>query len=95
MNNTSKRYLLQIEPIHAKSATPVDDTLTRKMKVLLENGERKGRFKGSHKCICGERSGSSNIIVKGYITNSLAVHYLRWHRQDIPATEIRKLRNII
>lgn len=94
MNNISKKYLLQIEPRSKKSKLPFNDALARKMESLLELATRGKLYKGWHTCACGERSTSYDLIVKGYITNSLAAHYLRWHRSEVPRSEIEKLRNI-
>jgi len=94
MNNLSKKYLLQIEPRSKKSGLPFNDVLTRKMESLLSRAIIGQRYKGWHRCVCREKSGSHDLLVKGYITNSLAAHYLRWHRSEVPESEIEKLRNI-
>jgi hypothetical protein len=42
-----------------------------------------------------ENGGVAVILhIKGYITNSLAVHYLEWHRKDVPEKETAKLKSI-
>ena len=94
MNNTSEEYLLQIEPRNKKSKFPVDDALTKKMEHLLELATIGMRYKGWHTCVCGEKSGSWDLIIKGYTTNSLAAHYLRWHRDEVPMSEINKLKDV-
>ena len=94
MNNISRKYLLQIEPKNKKSELPVNDFLTKKMESLLESAIRGRGYKGRHKCVCGEKSGNYDLEVRGYITNSLATHYLRWHRWEVPISEIEKLREI-
>ena len=91
MHDTSDKYLLQIEPKRHKSLVPVDDELTIKMESLLKSAEKGTQRRGVHGCICGERSGSCDLLVHGYITNSLAAHHLRWHRSEIPRSEIIKL----
>ncbi len=87
----SQRYLLQIEPLGQKSDLPVDDDLTAKMEGLLESATIGTRWRGWHTCCCGEFSGTWDLLVDGFITNSLAAHYLRHHRQEVPISEIDKL----
>ncbi len=94
MHNTSMRYLLQIEPKGKKSIYPSNDLITEKMERLLRSATRGKACKGTHKCICGERSTNYSLFIRGYITNSLAVHYLRWHRDEVPRLEIEKVKNI-
>jgi len=94
MNDTSRKYLLQIEPTNKQSRFPVNDALTRKMESLLKIATIGRRSKGWHTCVCGVKSTSYDLIVKGYVTNSLSVHYLQWHRNEVPVSEIRKLKAI-
>ena len=94
MHNVSCEYLLQIEPKNPRAKFPVDDVLTTKMEVLLIQAEKGTQWRGWHTCCCGKQSGSCDLLVSNYITNSLAVHYLRWHRGEVPESEIQKLRNI-
>lgn len=94
VNNISKKYLLQIEPRGKKSESPINDYLVRKMESLLDQATRGRGYKGTHKCICGKRSVNYNLFIRGYITNSLAAHYLRWHRNEVPRSEIAKLKSI-
>jgi len=47
---------------------------------------------GVHECVCGERShGCDYKISENCATNSLAVHYLRWHRDEVPKSELLKI----
>ena len=80
-----------IEPKLEKSKSPINDELTTKMKLLLKKGRSGVMYKGWHECICGERSGNCDIHVGKYITNSLAAHYLEYHREEIPESEIVKI----
>jgi len=94
MHKVSKKYLLQIEPKGPKSKRPCNDNLTDKMEALIRRAKHGKPWKGTHKCICGERSGNTDLFASGYTTNSLAAHYLRWHRDDVPFSEIEKLQRI-
>jgi hypothetical protein len=47
---------------------------------------------GIHICRCGAKSYSFDIdLGNGYYTNSLADHYLRFHRSEIPKHEMLKV----
>jgi hypothetical protein len=95
MHDTSNKYLLQIHPNGLCSKDPINDDLTVKMEILLKNARKGTQYRGFHTCTgCGKMGGSCDLIVGPYITNSLAVHYLRWHRNDVPLSEIEKLRRI-
>jgi hypothetical protein len=97
--------MLFIEPINLPSDTPVVDELTKKMVVALywsKNGIIvKGRiipggYRGVHVCSCGAVSSNQDhlLLVQDPIrlTNSLASHYLAWHRDEIPESELKKVR---
>lgn len=95
MHDTSDRYLLQIHPRGQQTKEPVNDALTVKMEWLLGAAEKGTQWRGRHGCTgCGETSGSCDLLVDKYVTNSLAAHYLRWHRPDVPVSEIEKLNGI-
>jgi hypothetical protein len=97
------RGLLFIEPRGPVTA-PVDDELTQAMRSALvtavpgiwvsENLFRPGSgWRGFHTCACGARSTGYDYQIRGgMITNSLAVHYLRDHREEVPETELDKVR---
>ena len=95
MHDISNEYLLQIEPEGNTSSYPTDDELTKKMELLLSSARDGTRYRGWHTCSCGEKSGYCDLIIPGYITNSLAAHYLRWHRHDVPLGEQEKLSSIM
>lgn len=49
-------------------------------------------YKGVHVCSCGAESGSQDIELPACsITNSLAVHYLAYHRHEIGKDEIGRV----
>lgn len=104
MDNLSYDRLLFIEPENKKTDFPVDDEYTAKMEGLL-NGAKKGAYSGGifdtdsgwrgwHTCVCGKHSDNKDYLIDKYVTNSLAVHYLRWHRYEVPESEIKKLNSI-
>jgi hypothetical protein len=91
--------ILMIEPFGARSATPVIDDLTRKMAAAWcrqrDSMERYGYMtKGFHRCVCDATSDNLEHWVgegKGPLTNSLCIHYLAFHREDIPDEELAKV----
>jgi len=64
------------------------------MEALLCIAKKEATFRGFHRCVCGATSGNSDLKVDKYITNTLAPHYLRWHRDEVPISEIQKLKSI-
>ena len=91
MIETSNDYLLMIEPIRATS-NPINDELTELAKKVLSLSKWKRAFRGFHRCSCGKNSDNKeHILPDGRITNSLIVHYISEHRQEVPEDEIRKL----
>ena len=52
-------------------------------------------FMGMHTTECGEWSDNHDYLLEnGMITNSLATFYLRWYRNSIPESEIKKLEQL-
>lgn len=87
--------ILYIEPVQPRSAEPVIDELTRKMTAALRMATPGPRYRGFHVCSCG--AGSSNCdytLPGGKQTNSLAVHYLALHRDEVPEGELAKVREL-
>ena len=52
----------------------------------------KGMTLGHHTCKCGATSeGSDYKIAEGLYTNSLGAHYVAFHRNDVPKSDIEKI----
>ena len=87
---------LMIEPERAPSKEPVLDTITRRVAAALSKVTEnpRGHYKGHHTCICGVASGSIDLFLdgSGLLTNSLAVHYVAYHRDEIPPEEMAKIK---
>jgi len=92
MIDTSDNILLFIEPTKEKSA-PVDDELTAIMEQAFEKAQEYGPYwRGFHMCACGKNSTNHNYkLENGMIVNSLCVHYMRFHRDEVPQSEIDKV----
>ena len=91
--------ILFIRPTEPPSGEPTIDGFTRMMAHALNNVEAGvvegsyfyggSGYKGVHTCSCGARSTNQNYLLdERHITNSLAVHYLAYHRQEVPKDEL-------
>lgn len=85
-------YLLMIEPKNI-AEEPIEDELTRKTLAVWKNcTPSENAYRGFHRCICGETSSNRDYYTpKGRITNNLIVHYIKYHRSEVPKEEIQKL----
>jgi hypothetical protein len=53
-------------------------------------------YKGFHSTECGERSfPADSLLENGMITNSLAAFYLRYYRNSIPDSEMKKVMKVV
>jgi len=95
MIDLSDKYLLMVEPTRP-ATEPIRDELTALAeKVYAASRDSDVRCKGFHLCACGECSDNADhILPGGVITNSLMVHYVQCHRDEIPLAELGKLRAI-
>jgi hypothetical protein len=58
--------------------------------------EEDNSFRGYHRTDCVERSTSCDYLLKnGMITNSLCVFYLKFYRNSIPESEMKKVRALV
>jgi hypothetical protein len=102
MIDTSPNMLLYIEPQAQRSAEPEIDDLTKRMTAAFQNhktgSEIGGQFEegaatmGHQTCACGAQSTPVDYVLNsGFITNSLCIHYLAWHRNEVPKSELDKV----
>lgn len=82
--------LLMIEP-RGKAEAPIEDRHTRLAEAAWSERVEGERYRGIHFCACGKTSDNCAWRVRGLLTNSLLVHYVRDHRSEVPATELAKL----
>ena len=94
MHDVSDNMLFMIEPESRLKEPAVNDAYTAKMEMLMKKAKHGPPYKGFHVCACGERSTNYNLSIGKYTTNSLAVHYLRYHRSEVPVSETEKLRKL-
>jgi hypothetical protein len=86
----SANGLLFIEPIHPASPTPIVDHITRRMAAAFRVAhEDTIYYCGIHECVCGALSTSCNYYLpSGHLTNSLCIHYVAYHRAEVPAPQL-------
>ena len=96
MIKTDDNHILFVEPKQAAVKEPVQDELTVKMSEAMARARRSDYFYfGYHECICGAKSDTQDwFLESGQKTNSLAVHYLQYHRCEVPEIELNKIRNL-
>lgn len=75
---------------------PTYDELTTKVSRALNKSAQNGvYYKGVHFCKCGASSTNYDLILpNGQITNSLALHYMAYHRDEVPEYELKKVRKL-
>lgn len=100
----TKYTLLFIEPKLAPTTDPVIDEYTLKLAYQLKNVTHTGSVTpnggfianvstlGVHTCSCGMRSASFDFLLPcGLATNKLALHYLMYHRAEVPTEDLEKI----
>lgn len=85
-----------VQPSSNVSAKPLIDDLTRKMTAAWrKRRESDSGYRGVHWCQCGTTSDNRDHYIgggEGTLTNSLCIHYLAFHRNDLPKEELDKVR---
>lgn len=88
--------LLFIEPEEQAMEYPLIDDVTLRMVTALRRGKKPGySYCGFHACICGAHSGTTDVILSNaWVTNTLCVHYLAYHRAEVPVRELDAVRSL-
>src|SRR5687768_14757592 len=94
--SNGQEYMLFIQPRRVPANEPLIDELTMRMTSALRQARVPGyRFCGVHVCSCGAVSDSTNrVLPNGSVTNTLCVHYLAYHRAEVPAAELEAVRRL-
>ena len=93
MHDLADNYLLMIEPPTRKNPTQIVDDLAHIARRVWRASGRGLTYRGAHQCSCGAWSDNSSWSTPGgRETNSLMAHYVIRHREDVPESEIAKLR---
>lgn len=93
MATTSRdTHILYIEPGPYTSEEPVIDELTRKMTAAFRLAEPGPGWRGFHVCRCGVNSSNCDYTLPDdRQANSLCIHYLAYHRDEVPEAELAKV----
>ena len=85
--------LLFIEPRQPALAAPIVDYLTRGMTAAFRASTPSDDiFCEVHVCVCGAESDPQNYLLpNGRQTNSLCVHYVAYHRAEVPDAQLREI----
>ncbi len=89
--------IMMIEPTGQAASEPLVDDLTRKMAAAYRRSTLPAdgrRYRGWHTCVCGAKSDNTDHFIDGKKTNSLCVHYLAFHRKDVPPSELAKVQRM-
>ncbi len=91
-----RKSLLMINPTAQISAQPLVDELTRKMTAAWRNCRTNpDGYLGFHTCACGAESDNKDHWIRYQggegLTNSLCIHYLAFHRDEISEEELQKV----
>ncbi len=106
MKFQSKNTLLYIEPENESTKLTIDE-ITMKMFNAIMNHTKVGillngkliendNWRGFHFCVCDEMSSCNDYLLpSGHITNSLCVHYVAFHRDEVPKEDLIKIKKFI
>ena len=103
MQSTKAAHLLFIEPVGPCAAEPLIDDVTRKLAgAWRQRAVSEFGYRGVHAAHCGARSDIFDhylLIDEGgpraIVTNSLALHYVAYHRSEVPPFELDKIERLI
>lgn len=92
------KHLLFIEPKNKFKEQDILDEITIYFESKFNLKESRNDFtKGWHTCSCKEHSTNVTYNIslggKSYITNSLALHYLKNHRSEVPIDTLNLIIN--
>lgn len=89
----SAKDLLFIEPKRPASSAPVLDHLTRQMTAAYRAAHPSPYcYAGTHTCVCGVRSSACDYFLpNAEKTNSLCVHYMAYHREEVPHEQLERV----
>jgi hypothetical protein len=100
MIKNDRRHLLFMEPQMTPTRTPTIDSLTKTMTAAFRRRVvGPNAYHGYHVCSCGATSDNLDhyIMYKGIpvLTNSLCIHYLAFHRMEVPPDEIMRVQALL
>ena len=71
----------------------INDELSRRTEAAFQREFKEfgGAWRGCHQCSCGQMSSNVDFKFGQFTTNSLLPHYVRSHRQEISAEDMKNL----
>lgn len=98
MINQKLTHLLYIEPQNEPSEYPLNDDITQMYEYIIsqwDNTNTDKRYRGIHRCSCGAMSDNlDHTLINNIHYNSLGLHYLQYHRDGVPTSEIEKIKSL-
>ena len=91
MISNNEKDLLYVHPYHPRYSEPIIDILTKKITYAIRNSVYSDCYFGDFVDFCNCYSSQDFYLESGHKTHALAIHYVAFHRRDIP----RKQRDII
>jgi hypothetical protein len=92
MTANKPNLLLFVEPELPKSTNPLIDIYTRKMTAAVLQSVEHGPSGQGRVCRCGAIGLDRDLrLPNGMTTNALSVHYLAYHRPEVPIIELNKV----
>lgn len=93
---TSATHLLFVEPTLAPTELPIIDDITRRLTSAwrVRQTDPTSRSRGVHSCTgaaCHAHSDNADHLVAGLLTHSLCIHYVAFHRSEIPARDLERI----
>jgi hypothetical protein len=87
--------LLMIEPQNPCAKTPLIDEWTKWLtygwRMCRSHSDAWQSYRGRHFAPCGLVSDNRDHWICGLLTNSLCLHYLAFHRDEVPVDELKKI----
>jgi hypothetical protein len=89
--------ILMVEPSGGGAKEPLVDELTRKMTAAgRKRRDAESGYRGVHRCACGACSSNRDHWVtradgSEFLTNSLCIHYVAYHREELSEEELAKV----
>jgi len=95
--NKGETGLLYIEPKKEPLTKPLIDAYTRKMTAAFRQAKvnyERSCF-GFHSCECRVESEPHTYeLGNGLVTNSLCIHYLAFHREEVPDYDLKNVESL-
>lgn len=96
MISDDSKHLLYIHPTLPATAEPLIDGVTRRLCAAWRARTETGiTYRGMHHCTgCHAPSSNTDYRLGGMETNSLALHYVAYHRAEVPQAELDKIASL-